>query len=152
MNKRVITVISLFIVFIILDQWIKYGFVFFDWRYDGPVISLVLAYNYGVAFSMFSFLEGNLKYIQIALLLGAVLYLFMNKDIWRIYYLPAAFIFAGGVSNIIDRFTYGAVVDYIYWHYKFEFAIFNLADILINIGVALILYLHFKHSKEEKQN
>lgn len=150
MKSRVAQFLLLFIVAVIVDQYIKYGFVFLNWGYDGPVISLVLAYNYGVAFSLFSFLEGNLKYIQIALLAGAVIYLYFNKDILRTYYIPIALIFAGGISNIIDRFIHGGVVDYIFWHYKFEFAIFNLADVIIDLGVVLILYLSYKESKQNK--
>lgn len=151
MSKKAIFIL-LFLVCIIMDQYIKYGFVFLNWNYDGPVISLVLAYNYGVAFSMFSFLEGNLKYIQIVMLLAASIYLYVNKNILEHYYIPIAFIFAGGISNIIDRFIHGGVVDYVYWHYKFEFAIFNLADVLIDIGVVLILYLHYKESKAVKKD
>lgn len=150
MNNKTVQFLSIFIVCVIVDQVIKYGFVFLDWGYDGPVISLVLAYNYGVAFSMFSFLEGNLKYIQIALIIGATIYLYFNKDILRQYSLAIALIFAGGISNIIDRFVHGGVVDYIFWHYKFEFAIFNFADIIIDLGVVIILYLSYKESKKEK--
>ena len=58
---------------------------------------------------------------------------------------------AGGLSIILDRFTYGAVVDYFYWHYGFEFAIFNLADVIINLAVVLIIYKQIKQSREEKK-
>ena len=58
---------------------------------------------------------------------------------------------AGGVSNILDRFVHGGVVDYVYWHCWFDFAIFNLADVLIDIGVVLILYINYKTSKEEEK-
>ena len=46
---------------------------------------------------------------------------------------------AGGTSNILDRFLHGGVVDYIYWHYKFDFPIFNFADIIIDCGIALFI-------------
>jgi len=152
MKNRILIFLALFVTAIIIDQYIKYGFVFLNWGYDGPVISLVLAYNYGVAFSMFSFLEGNLKYIQIALLLGGIIYLYLNKEIFYQYYIAIALIFAGGISNIIDRFIHGGVVDYIYWHYKFEFAIFNFADVIIDLGVVIILYMNYQEYKKEKQN
>ena len=151
MSKKAIFIL-LFVVSVLIDQYIKYGFVFLNWGYDGSVISLVLAYNYGVAFSMLSFLDGNLKYLQLVMLLGASIYLYLNKKILEYYYIPVALIFAGGISNIIDRFVHGGVVDYVYWHYKFEFAIFNLADVLIDIGVVLILYLHYKESKAVKKD
>jgi signal peptidase II len=56
----------------------------------GLICLLKLAYNYGVAFSMFSFLEHNLKYIQLAIVLIGTLYLFKNKEVFKEYYLPIA--------------------------------------------------------------
>ncbi len=139
----------LLVTLIIIDQYIKYGFANLGWGYDGPVISLTLAYNYGVAFSMFSFLQEYLKFIQLALLAGGTIYLYLNQEVFVRYALPISLLFAGGMSNILDRFTYGAVVDYVYWHYKFDFAIFNFADVIIDIAVVLILYRQYKYSKEE---
>lgn len=133
---------------IAIDQFIKFEFVE-GFVVHGDCISLVLAYNYGVAFSMFEFLAENLKFLQIAILAGVAIYLYLNKDIFKEYYLPIAFIFAGGISNIFDRFIHGAVVDYVYWHCGFDFAIFNLADVLIDIGVIWILWLGYKTSNNK---
>lgn len=133
---------------IAIDQLIKFEFVE-GFVAQGDCISFVLAYNYGVAFSMFEFLAENLKFIQIALLGGVAIYLSLNKDVFTEYYLPIAFIFAGGISNIADRFIHGAVVDYVYWHCGFDFAIFNLADVLIDIGVVWILWIGYKASKNK---
>ncbi|DAB32382.1 MAG TPA: signal peptidase II, partial [Sulfurospirillum sp. UBA11407] len=44
-----------------------------------------------------------------------------------------------------DRFIHGGVVDYFYWHRWFEFAVFNFADVMINIAVALILLIAYKN-------
>jgi len=151
MLRKLTTFIALFIVLFSLDQYIKFLFVNgFELR--GECISLILAYNYGVAFSMFSFLEGNLKYIQIAIMLGGVIYLYLNKDTFMEYYIPLSLLFAGGISNILDRFIHGGVVDYVYWHCWFDFAIFNLADVLIDIAVVLILIISFRNSKKEKES
>ena len=59
MKKKLVIAIYLFITIFILDQVVKYGFANLAWDVDGPYMSLKLAYNYGVAFSMFSFLEHN---------------------------------------------------------------------------------------------
>ena len=141
----------IFITLVIIDQFIKYGFVYWDFGFESSCISLVLAYNYGVAFSMFSFLKEYLKFIQLALILGIFIYLYFNKEVFTKYYLPISILVAGGLSNILDRFTYGAVVDYVYWHCGFEFAIFNFADVIIDIAVVLILYKQYKEYKEEKK-
>lgn len=151
MKRKLIITIILFVSIFIIDQIVKYGFANFNWNVEGPYMSLKLAYNYGVAFSMFSFLEHYLKYMQLIIVLVATIYLFRNTDIFKEYYLSIALLYAGGLSNILDRFTYGGVVDYFYWHYGFEFAIFNLADVMINIAVALIIYKQVKQIRKEKK-
>jgi signal peptidase II len=114
---------------------------------EGDCISLILAYNKGVAFSMLSFLEDSLKYIQIGILIGLVGYLWFEKNIFSKYYIPIALILAGGGSNILDRFLHQGVVDYVYWHCGFEFAIFNFADVMIDLAVVLIIFWHYKTKK-----
>jgi len=149
MLKKLIISVIIFTFLFTIDQYIKSLFVD-GFEAKGECISLILAYNYGVAFSMFSFLEGNLKYIQIAIMSGGLIYLAFNKDIFSSYYIPAAMLLAGGISNIYDRFIHGGVVDYVYWHCGFDFAIFNLADVLIDIAVVLILYINYKENKAQK--
>lgn len=151
MLKKLFIFLVLFTVLFTLDQYIKILFVN-GYEKEGECISLVLAYNYGVAFSMFSFLEGNLKYIQIAIMLGGILYLVFNKDVFKDYYIPSAMLLAGGISNIYDRFIHGGVVDYVYWHCGFDFAIFNLADVIIDAAVVLIIYINYKNSKTAQSN
>ncbi len=151
MNKKLkISIIIFFIIFVV-DQVVKYGFANLGWDLDGPIMSLKLAYNYGVAFSMFSFLAENLKYIQLVIVIVGTIYLFKNKELFYKYYIPITLLFAGGLSNILDRFTYGAVVDYFYWHYMFEFAIFNFADVIINCAVAIIIIIQIIDSRREKR-
>ncbi|MCP4971164.1 MAG: lipoprotein signal peptidase [Arcobacter sp.] len=142
----------IFIPLFIIDQIIKYCFVNYDWNVDGPYMSLHLAYNYGVAFSMFAFLDGYLKYVQLLLIVSGLIYLYKNKDIFLEYYIPIALLLTGGLSNILDRFTYGGVVDFFYWHYGFEFAIFNISDVIINLAVAIIIFKQIKEVRKEKKN
>ncbi|MDX9743265.1 MAG: signal peptidase II [Arcobacteraceae bacterium] len=146
MQKKILLFIAIFIVLFTIDQIIKMIFVN-GFEVQGSCISLVLAYNKGVAFSMFAFLEGNLKYIQIVMLLAGMLYLFSKQEIFNRYYIPASILIAGGVSNIYDRFIHEGVVDYVYWHCGFDFAIFNLADVLIDIAVVIIIYFNYKDEK-----
>lgn len=149
MLKKLLVFSAIFIVLFTLDQYIK--FIFVDgWVQHGECISLILAYNTGVAFSMFAFLKEYLKYIQIAIMLSGIIYLYLNKDIFSDFYLPIALLFAGGVSNIYDRFIHKGVVDYVYWHCGFDFAIFNLADVLIDVAVIWIVIINYKLSKNDK--
>ena len=134
----------IFILVIIIDQVIKQIFLGgFDWNSD--CISLNLTFNKGVAFSMFAFLGENLKFIQIALIGGIFGYLFWEKEVITENTIALGLVLGGGVSNLLDRFTQEGVVDYIYWHCGFDFAIFNFADIMINLGVLLILIAAFRN-------
>ena len=132
------------ILVIIIDQVIKQIFLGgFDWNSD--CISLNLTFNKGVAFSMFAFLGENLKYIQLALISGIFAYIFWDKEIIKEYTFAIGLVLGGGVSNLLDRFTQEGVVDYVYWHCGFDFAIFNFADVMINLGVLLILIAAFRN-------
>ena len=124
-----------------LDQWLKYLFLQ-GLSWDCSVLTLggrALVYNDGVAFSMFAFLGAYLKYIQAAmlfLLFGFVLY----GGLLQRHYAAFGLIFGAGASNVLDRFIHGGVVDYVFWHYGFEFAIFNFADVMIDVGVVLLVW------------
>ena len=132
------------IIVVIIDQVIKQIFLGgFDWNSD--CISLNLTFNKGVAFSMFAFLGENLKFIQIALISGIFGYLFWEKEVITENTIALGLVLGGGVSNLLDRFTQEGVVDYVYWHCGFDFAIFNFADVMINLGVLLILIAAFRN-------
>lgn len=129
--------IFLFSLAIFADQYVKSIFLN-GYRYENSIFSLVLVYNKGVAFSMFSFLNNYLKWMQIILVIVVSLYVYLVLK-KRKYYLPFALLLGSAVSNIIDRFVHGSVVDFFYWHYIFNFAIFNLADVFINISILWIV-------------
>jgi len=132
--------LTLFGIFII-DQNIKMLFVD-GFRYYTECIDLILVYNKGVAFSMFAFLEEWLKYIQLVMVFGIIIYIFYLKKIC--YSIPAGLLLGGAVSNVYDRFVHGGVVDMVYWHCGFDFAVFNFADVVIDIAVVWFLILNFK--------
>ncbi|MBW6489124.1 signal peptidase II [Sulfurimonas sp.] len=125
----------------IIDQNIKSLFVD-GWRYYTDCIDLILVYNKGVAFSMFAFLDESLKYIQLVLILGIFGYIIYLKQVC--YAFPAGLMLGGAFSNIYDRFIHGGVVDMVYWHCGFDFAVFNFADVIIDVAVVWILVLNFK--------
>lgn len=125
----------------IVDQQIKMLFVD-GFRYYTDCIDFILVYNKGVAFSMFAFLEDWLKYIQIVLVLIILIYVFYLNEVC--YAFPAGLMLGGAFSNIYDRFIHEGVVDMVYWHCGFNFAVFNFADVMIDVAVVWILLLNFK--------
>lgn len=135
-----------FLGIFVIDQNIKTLFVE-GFRYYTECIDLILTYNRGVAFSMFAFLEGYLKYLQIALLSGILIYVVKTKPV--AYAVPIGIFLGAGSSNIYDRFIYDGVVDYVYWHCGFDFAIFNFADVMIDLAVVMILWISYKEGKKQ---
>lgn len=124
-----------------VDQWLKYVFLQ-GFSFDSYVITLggnALVYNDGVAFSMFAFLGIYLKYIQ-SIILVALCGLIIYGGFIERHYVPFGLILGAGASNVLDRFIHGGVVDYVFWHYGFEFAIFNFADVMIDVGVVLLVW------------
>ena len=142
MFKPVLYFWLMMVVAIIADQAVKIQ-ILEGFRWSGECLSIILTYNTGVAFSMFSFLEEWLKWIQVGLIGGGITYVFYQGYLRR-YGLPLGLLFGSGISNVYDRFIHGGVVDYVAWHCGFEFAVFNLADVLIDLAILWILILHFK--------
>ena len=118
----------------------------------GACIDLELHYNRGVAFSMFEFLGDNLKWVQLLLIVGIIFYIIYEGYI-KVYAFPLGLIIGGALGNLYDRFIHEGVVDYVAWHCGFNFAVFNYADVMIDLGVATILLLSFlEHRRENKTN
>ncbi|MDD2449947.1 MAG: signal peptidase II [Sulfurimonas sp.] len=143
-KKTIKLIVTLFLItagVFIVDQYIKMLFVD-GLRYYTECIDLILVYNRGVAFSMFSFLDEWLKYIQIVLVFGILIYIISLKKLC--FAVPAGLLLGGAISNIYDRFIHGGVVDMVYWHCGFDFAVFNFADVMIDVAVVWFLILNFK--------
>ena len=135
-----------FLAIFAIDQVIKLVFIN-GFRFDGSWLSLVLVYNKGVAFSMFSFLEDYLKYIQL-LLLAIVAFFFYKEKLFFKHPIISGILFGAGVSNVFDRFIRPGVVDYVYYHGWFNFAVFNFADVMIDFSIGMFILFYIKEKKE----
>ncbi|HIP51749.1 MAG TPA: lipoprotein signal peptidase [Campylobacterales bacterium] len=152
------TIVFLFVVVgtFIIDQGIK------EWAMDavngveyavimeGSCVNLELFYNRGVAFSMLELLGDNLKWVQLVLIIGIIAYVFYEGYI-KEYAFAIGLIVGGAIGNLYDRFIHEGVVDYVAWHCGFDFAIFNYADVMIDLGVAIILLMTFLEYRREKK-
>ena len=131
----------------IIDQNIKMLFVEGYYR-AGGCIDLELHYNKGVAFSMLAFLGPYLKWIQSLLIVG-ILYYVLKEGYLKRYAFPVGLLIGGALGNVYDRFVHGGVVDYIAWHCGFNFAVFNYADVVIDIAVAWIIVMVYFFPEEK---
>ena len=126
-----------FLVAMLLDQAIK-SLILGGFRWESSCVSIIYVLNNGVAFSMFAFLQEYLKYLQIGVIAIMAYYLY-REEYFAKFPCALGLVFGSGVSNLNDRFVYGGVVDYVYWHCGFDFAVFNAADVMIDVGIGLLI-------------
>jgi signal peptidase II len=139
-----------------LDQASKLWLLFvFDIAHRGtvritPFFDLVLAWNVGISFGWFQNDGAAAQAILMIVKAVAVIVLaiWMARSRTFIATLALGLIIGGAVGNAIDRFAYGAVVDFALFHVKFggkpcNWYVFNLADVAIVAGVAALLYDSF---------
>ena len=116
----------------------------------GACIDLELHYNRGVAFSLLAFLGDNLKWLQLVMILAIMFFVFYEGYLKK-YAFAIGLIVGGALGNLYDRFIYDGVVDYVAWHCGFRFAVFNYADVMIDLGVAIILFISYLDYRREKR-
>ena len=116
----------------------------------GACIDLELHYNRGVAFSLLAFLGDNLKWLQLVMILGIMVFVFYEGYLKK-YAFAIGLIVGGALGNLYDRFIHEGVVDYVAWHCGFNFAVFNYADVMIDLGVAIILLMTYLDYRKENR-
>lgn len=101
--------------------------------------------NRETAFNLTRWIPANIR-IPIIIVVALATLLVIAWYVWRAPRRPlmlAAFtaIGAGAIGNLLDRFIYGFVVDFIHWHIgaSFDWPVFNLADSLMVVGIGLLL-------------
>lgn len=110
----------------------------------GNYLSLYYIQNSGAAFSLFANNAVLIIFIAVALCIIIYLYIRMLNSGPMGYKLIFGMIIGGAAGNLIDRALHaGYVVDFIFFQIPqigYRFAIFNLADASISIGVILLLF------------
>ena len=139
------TIIILSIIFLIVDQITKILVV--NSLVPGEnieiiknIFSIIYTNNTGAAFSIL--LGKRIFLIVVAVLIIGVLlyYIKRNKIEKNIDIIALSFVIGGSLGNLIDRIVRGYVIDFISIKIgNYNFPIFNVADILIVIGVFLLL-------------
>jgi signal peptidase II len=115
-----------------------------------PFLDLVLAWNTGISYGWFQNEDATGQAILVAVKAVAVIALaiWMARSRTAMATIALGLIIGGAIGNAIDRFTYGAVVDFALFHVQiagktFNWYVFNLADVAIVAGVAALLYDSF---------
>jgi signal peptidase II len=117
----------------------------------GPGMPLGLGFNLtyvrnsGAAFGIFQDGTLLLAILSLAVSLGILAYLIVRRHaLLPLQRWALTLIFAGAVGNMIDRFLYGYVIDFIHFHMgSFDFPVFNVADSCVVIGAGLMILAGF---------
>lgn len=152
------------VVVVALDQWTKWLVVTYlsppgrgpDFALINPYLMVNYIQNPGAAFG---FLANNALlalFIAIAIVVIAYLYVRMLNNGPLRYKIVFGMIIGGAIGNLIDRFHNGGyVVDFIWFRIpqiNFSFAVFNLADASISVGVFfLFLFVLLSGRKRPEQ-
>lgn len=129
----------------VLDQASKYWLIeIYHIRARAPVhlneyFSLVMAWNKGVSFSMFSQQVPAYVLVALALMISAVLARLCLKSVKQTERIGYAMVIGGALGNALDRVRFGAVADFFYAHIgDLGWPAFNVADTAICLGVGLV--------------
>lgn len=143
--KRPIVIVLIVFSVVVLDQVTKYliltNLPLHDSREVLPFLHIVHVRNTGAAFGMFKML-GNPFFVILSVCASLfVLYLFLRREYNRF---GLSLILGGAIGNLIDRVSYGYVVDFIDIAVgSFHWPAFNVADSALTVGIAIILAAHF---------
>lgn len=107
------------------------------------LFSLTYLQNRGAAFSI---LQGQhwLFAVMTFLVIAAAIYYYVKQKTHHFWKeLALILIISGGIGNFIDRMRLGYVVDMVHLDFM-NFAIFNVADSYLSVGVLLLMLLLWK--------
>ncbi|MEM6964769.1 MAG: signal peptidase II [Bacteroidota bacterium] len=88
--------------------------------------------------------------LPILMLVGALLYLFFQKDLSKIALIGWSFFIGGGIGNMFDRIKYGSVTDFLFIDLGgiFRTGVFNMADVSIMVGMGFLILFYIQDSRK----
>lgn len=112
-----------------------------------PFLDFVMVWNTGISYGLFP-QEGTAgQWALFAIKLAAVILLlgWLYRAGTMLTGLGLGLIVGGALGNAVDRLAYGAVADFVLFYlqtatFRFNWYVFNLADVAIVAGVAAVLY------------
>jgi signal peptidase II len=111
--------------------------------------------NKGAAFGILAHSSWRLPFFILVSAIAVVVILVVIaklRDDQRLAAFSLSLIFAGALGNLIDRISYGEVIDFIYVHwYEHYWPAFNVADSAICVGVFLLALDMFREEQRVKR-
>ena len=130
-------------------EYIPFGTQWAPWDWLLPYARLLHISNTGAAFGLFK--NANVVLMILAVVVSAAILWYYPRvpEDQKIIRLALSLQLAGALGNLIDRIFFGYVTDFISVG---KFAIFNVADSSITVGVLVLLAAVWWQDRKEKQN
>lgn len=122
-----------------------------------PFLDVMLSWNYGVSYSLFTAHEAAARLVMLtvqgAIIAGLAIWMVRAES--RATAVALGLIIGGALGNAADRIMRGAVADFFYLHTSLPVGplanyVFNLADVFITAGVALLIIEGFFLPQERR--
>jgi signal peptidase II len=112
------------------------------------LLNLSLVHNRGISFGLLSRYDFITPYVLACFggLLTLLLFYYYVRSHEKIERLALTFMISGALGNIIDRLINLSVIDFLDFHWRdHHWFTFNLADVYVSLGVALIFFKEAWH-------
>ena len=121
--------------------------------FNSAYLNIVLIWNKGIAFGLFSFDELHL-YNTLTLLISIIVVILvimsLKSEGFKRYSL--LMMVGGALGNLHDRIFFNAVPDFIDFHVgNFHWFIFNVADIFISLGVFFMILIELIDNNKKNE-
>ena len=114
---------------------------------------LTYSKNYGAAFSIMQNSRFLLITISVIVLFIIVYYINKNNKNNKIEIVGYSIIIGGLIGNLFDRIVYGYVIDFFdFYIFDYDYAIFNIADCAIIIGIFILIIDNIRRIKKDENN
>lgn len=138
-----IAIISVIAIFFALDQYLKNLAMSLpideSWSIIPNFLNFSFSKNPYIAFSLqinSKIITPLIIFILISLAITIVYFIYKNRKL-NLQTILLITIFIGAISNLIDRISYGYVIDYLSLA---NFSVFNIADAMISVGTISYIY------------
>ena len=122
--------------------------------FSSAYLNIVLIWNKGIAFGLFSFDEANLyNILTLIISIIAVILIIMSLKNQGFKRYSLLMIIGGALGNLHDRIFSNAVPDFLDFHIgNFHWFVFNVADIFITVGVIFMILIEtFLNNKQQHE-
>ena len=141
--KRILLIVLTVIVWVVGDQLAQNWITSYPLNTDIVKIGFIRIVHIQNTGSAFGFFQGKMPIIRVVAAIGVAVLVFIAFWVYRKYpglvtkwnALAYGLIMGGAIGNLIDRFRFGFVVDFVdvgFW------PVFNVADSGITIGVIMV--------------